>query len=116
MSIPRLTLLKQENGRALVSDPARDAQMVESILTFKKKLHNIVTLSFNSTTSFVNTIKEAFEDFINTRANKPAEMVAKHIDGLLKTSKGVTEEEIEVQLNECLGLFRFIQGQCFHVP
>ncbi len=84
--------------------------MVESILAFKAKLHNIVTVSFNSTTSFINTIKESFEDFINTRANKPAEMVAKHIDGLLKTSKGVTEEEIEVQLNECLGLFRFIQG------
>lgn len=89
--------------------------MVESILTFKKKLHNIIISSFNSTASFINTIKDAFEDFINTRANKPAEMVAKHIDGLLKTSKGVTEEEIETQLNECLGLFRFIQGAFYPI-
>jgi cullin-4 len=102
----------QTVGYTFVSDPSRDLQMVESVLNFKKKLDEIVEKSFQKLTLFTNTIKEAFEAFINRRANKPAEMIAKHVDGLLRTSKGLTEEEVESRLDQCLVLFRFIQGGC----
>ena len=84
--------------------------MVESILSFKSRMDTIVLKSFQYASSFSNTVKESFESFINTRANKPAEMIAKHIDGLLRSGKGMTEEEIENALDRCLVLFRFIQG------
>ena len=100
----------QTVGYTFVSDPSRDAQMVELTLSFKKKLDEVVDKSFHKSLLFTNTIKEAFEAFINRRANKPAEMIAKHVDGLLRTSKGLTEEEVESRLDQCLVLFRFIQG------
>jgi cullin-4 len=37
-------------------------------------------------------------------------MIAKHIDSLLRAVK-ITEEEVESSLEQCLALFRFIQGK-----
>lgn len=51
--------------------------MVQELLTFKDSLDNMVLLCCNKNDKFVQGVKEAFESFINTRLNKPAELIGK---------------------------------------
>ena len=102
---------QKETGESFIMDPSQDHQMVKMVISLKLQMDTIVSKSFDGAVSFSNTVKESFESFINKRANKPAEMIAKHIDGLLRTVKGITEEEMEKSLEQSLTLFRFIQGK-----
>lgn len=49
--------------------------MVQELLDFKEKMDNIVHKCFQSNEKFSNSLKEAFEQFINQRTNKPAELI-----------------------------------------
>ena len=49
--------------------------MVQELLDFKDKMDNIVNTCFYRNEKFANSLKEAFEAFINQRANKPAELI-----------------------------------------
>lgn len=49
--------------------------MVQELLDFKDKMDNIVNTCFHKREKFANSLKEAFEAFINQRANKPAELI-----------------------------------------
>jgi len=63
---------------------------------------------------FINTLKEAFEIFINRRHNKPAELIARFLDGVLKSgSKKVApaDGDVEQLIDRVLVLFRFVQGK-----
>lgn len=51
--------------------------MVQELLDFKDKMDNIVNTCFHKNEKFANSLKEAFEAFINQRANKPAELIGK---------------------------------------
>ena len=56
--------------------------------------------------------REAFENFINKRQNKPAEMIAKYIDTRLKSgNKESSEEELEKLMDKVMVIFRFIHGK-----
>ncbi|KAJ3048521.1 Cullin-4 [Rhizophlyctis rosea] len=101
----------RKTGLTHVSDPSRDATMVEDLLTFKSRCDEVLHKSFANDEHFSHSLKESFENFINKRQNKPAEMIAKFVDAKLKSGKGVTEEEVEGGLDRCLVLFRFIQGK-----
>ncbi|KAJ3105780.1 Cullin-4B [Phlyctochytrium planicorne] len=102
-----------ESGKAIVIDPSRDQDMVLSLLQLRLQIDTVVTESFANDPEMVRAVKESFENFINQRPNKPAEMIAKHIDGLLRASKGITEEEVENTLEKCLVLFRYINGTVY---
>lgn len=87
----------------------QDPQMIESLLSMKAKLDEILLKSFKGDSAFENALKESFEAFINQRSNKPAELVAKFVDAELKSgSKGKTEEELEANLDSALMLFRYL--------
>ena len=88
--------------------------MVEDLLLFKSRCDDVLHKSFANDEHFGHALKESFENFINKRQNKPAEMIAKFVDSKLKSGKGVTEEEVERDLDRCLVLFRFIQGTVSH--
>lgn len=49
--------------------------MVQELLDFKDKMDNIVCHCFLRNDKFANSLKEAFEHFVNQRANKPAELI-----------------------------------------
>lgn len=51
--------------------------MVQELLDFKDKMDNIVCTCFKKNEKFSNSLREAFEHFINQRANKPAELIGK---------------------------------------
>ena len=67
----------KKRGRTIVIDPEKDKTMVQELLDFKDMMDNIVATCFNKNEKFSNSLKEAFEHFINQRANKPAELIGK---------------------------------------
>ncbi|EJW88277.1 Cul4b protein [Wuchereria bancrofti] len=126
-------------GKALVMDVNRDKTLVADLLAMK---NNWITLTaglpvdlfetvkhagyfspeqlllphrrycFERNEKFIQAEKDSFDYFINTRPNKPAELVAKFMDSKLRSgNKGATEEEMENLMDEVIVLFRFIQGK-----
>lgn len=49
--------------------------MVQDLLDFKDKLDNIVRTCFDHNDKYLNSLREAFEFFVNQRSNKPAELI-----------------------------------------
>lgn len=47
------------------------------IADYKEKVDRIVIDCFQNVEAFSNKRKDAFEDFVNRRQNKPAELIAK---------------------------------------
>ncbi|KAF9580330.1 Cullin-4A, partial [Lunasporangiospora selenospora] len=102
----------KNTGKSLVIDPARDDNMVEELLKFKQSMDEVVNKCFQGSELFLHVLKECFESFINTRQNKPAELVAKYIDLRLRSgNKELSDEELESTLDRVLILFRYIQGK-----
>ncbi|XP_073989923.1 cullin 4 isoform X1 [Rhodnius prolixus] len=102
----------KKKGKTIVIDPEKDKTMVQELLDFKDKMDNIVNVCFKKNEKFSNSLKEAFEHFINQRTNKPAELIAKFVDGKLRAgNKEATEEELERLLDKIMVLFRFIHGK-----
>lgn len=96
-------------GRDYVTNPERDVFMVPTLLAFKDKLNIIVNKCFKDDIMFKDSLKEAFEFFINLRSNKPAELLAKYVDHKLKsTNKKFNEAQINEMLGKIIVLFRFI--------
>lgn len=102
----------KKKGRTIVIDPEKDRSMVQDLLDFKDKLDSIVHKCFNHNDKYVNSLREAFEYFVNQRSNKPAELIAKYVDMKLRSgNKEATEEELEQILDKIMVLFRFIHGK-----
>ncbi len=83
--------------------------MVQNLLRMKAALDEIWEKAFQRNETYGHALKEAFEHFINQRANKPAELIAKFLDQLLRSgSKGKSEEDLDANLERALLLFRYI--------
>ncbi|KAM9513841.1 cullin-4B-like isoform 2-T2 [Salvelinus alpinus] len=99
-------------GSTMVINPEKDKTMVQELLDFKDKVDHIIHICFMKNEKFVNAMKEAFETFINKRTNKPAELIAKHVDWKLRAgNKEATDEELEKMLDKIMIIFRFIYGK-----
>ena len=136
-----------QEGSLIVFDEKEESDMVLKLLDFKKSLDHFHKFSFHNNDNVGNGYHKSFEHFINltkkTDANwgtdnaKPGEMIAKHVDLLLKggvkaipklanakadPSKPAEEHdfddapadedaEINRHLSDALDLFRFVQGK-----
>eukprot|EP00897_Mesotaenium_endlicherianum_P001162 jgi/Mesen1/11046/ME000099S10492 len=99
-------------GQSIVADEEKERDLVPALLDLKARLDSLWVRSFQKNDLFANTLKDAFEHLINLRQNRPAELIAKFIDGKLRAgNKGTSEEELEGTLDKVLVLFRFIQGK-----
>jgi hypothetical protein len=134
-------------GSMIVFDEEKESDMVINLLDFKRRLDHISKFSFHASENLNNGLHKSFEHFINktkkTQANwdtdnaKPGEMIAKHVDLLLKggvkaipklmatkTDPSKNEEdhdfdespadedaEINLHLSHALDLFRFVHGK-----
>ncbi|CAG5989455.1 cullin-4B isoform 2-T2 [Menidia menidia] len=99
-------------GSTIVINSEKDKTMVQELLDFKDKVDHIIDVCFLKNEKFVNAMKEAFETFINKRPNKPAELIAKHVDSKLRAgNKEATDEELEKMLDKIMIIFRFIYGK-----
>jgi cullin-4 len=102
----------KKKGKVIVTSPEKDKTMVQELLDFKDQMDLVTNQCFNKNEKFTNSLKEAFEHFINQRANKPAELIAKFVDSKLRAgNKEATEEELEKLLDKIMVLFRFIHGK-----
>lgn len=102
----------KKRGKVIVTNPEKDKTMVQELLDFKDQMDLVVNQCFNKNDKFINSLKEAFEHFINQRPNKPAELIAKFVDSKLRAgNKESTEEELERLLDKIMVLFRFIHGK-----
>jgi cullin-4 len=99
-------------GVTIVNDMERDKQMVQDLLELKDKVEKIISESFKNESKFHDIVRESFENVINRRQNKPAELVAKYVDVQLRSgNKEWSDEELERLLDRVLVLFRYIHGK-----
>eukprot|EP00879_Flechtneria_rotunda_P031663 GHRR01034612.1.p1 GENE.GHRR01034612.1~~GHRR01034612.1.p1 ORF type:complete len:688 (+),score=269.23 GHRR01034612.1:951-3014(+) len=98
-------------GVVIVKDGLNDKEMVDRLLQLKAQLDEVLTNAFNNSPVFADQLTSAFQSAVNSRSNKPAELVAKYIDAKLRSSKGVGEGELEADLDRALVLFGYIQGK-----
>jgi cullin-4 len=100
----------RSSGVRLVKDEEKDKEMVERLLELKARLDEVLQRALQRSEPFSNSLKEAFESFINQRQSKPAELIAKFIDSQLRAgNKGQAEDALEGMLDKVLVLFRYIQ-------
>ncbi|KAJ2082433.1 hypothetical protein H4R24_001601 [Coemansia sp. RSA 988] len=102
----------RKTGLCLMQTPDLDAVLVDRLLELKQKLDTILREAFQNNARLVSALQGAFEAFINTRHNKPAQLIARQADQYLRPgSKHATGQDLGGFLDRVIGLFRFIQGK-----
>lgn len=126
----------KDQGTTIVTDLDRESEMVIRLLDLKSSLESILKASFSKNQDLTHAMRESFETFINEQRkgfgyknnSKPSEMIAKHMDLLLRTgiksiaagagaegeepkSMGDEDAQLSDQLDRALDLFRFIHGK-----
>jgi cullin-4 len=66
----------------------------------QEKMEDVLKKSFGNQDSFRVTLKSSFENFINLRQNKPAELLAKFVDKKMRGEKGLNDGDVEVTLDK----------------
>ncbi|KAI3399399.1 hypothetical protein diail_7126 [Diaporthe ilicicola] len=135
----------QQAGGRIVNDTEKGDEMVIRLLEFRRSMDTMIRDAFGGDEVFTYSLREAFTVFINdkktssswgTGTSKVGEMIAKHIDMLLRggikalpkslisdskdrseaersgqASTGDEDAELDRQLDAALELFRFIEGK-----
>ncbi|KAH9963578.1 Cullin-4B [Russula dissimulans] len=95
----------------IVRDVANDEDMVGRLLAFKSNAslaHSFVVSSSSLSKDLQYALHDAFSDGFKKRRNKPAEMIARHIDKLMRKGQGsASDESFNEQLDAALALYRF---------
>lgn len=97
-------------GSVIISKLDNDKNMIQELLDFKTKVDAIVTGPFQNNQGLQEIVRYAFSQFINRRQNKPAELLAKYVDTILR-SKLTSECETEDILMKVMVIFRLVQGK-----
>ena len=86
---------------------------VEAILEFKRKLDEILNNCFQSNYVLKNSLHYAFEDFVNIKTNKVAELTSKYFDNILQKAHkmNMDEESVEKLLDDALCVFKYISAK-----
>eukprot|EP01091_Cochliopodium_minus_P009320 TRINITY_DN2276_c0_g1_i1.p1 TRINITY_DN2276_c0_g1~~TRINITY_DN2276_c0_g1_i1.p1 ORF type:complete len:796 (+),score=256.91 TRINITY_DN2276_c0_g1_i1:88-2388(+) len=98
-------------GLEMVNDQNKEETLVQELLLFKEKLTNIVSSSFLNDPLFKETLRSGFIYFINSRANKVAELIAMESENYLKGGSKMGEEELERKLDDLISLLSFVNGK-----
>lgn len=96
----------------IVKDTEHEEDMVERMLTFKTFADSALRTSFVSSLapnpSFSYALTDAFTLGFKARRNKPAELIARHLDKLMRRGQRDTSDaEWESLLEKVLALYRF---------
>jgi len=82
----------KHQGSAIVVNPEKDSTMVNELLEFKQKIDEIMKKCFENNRVLGDAVHDAFKYFINIRKNRPAELIAKHVDQMMRSgNKGTVE-------------------------
>lgn len=117
-------------------DTAQDDSMVDRLLSLKRFIDQLISVAFTKDTvavfyegnqsninenntsatrrrpasnrEFEYAAIDAFSSGFKSRKNKPAEMIAKHLDrAMRKGQRGKKDEDFQAELDAVLGLYRF---------
>ncbi|KAI9566965.1 Cullin family-domain-containing protein [Boletus coccyginus] len=96
----------------IIKDTEHEDDMVERILAFKTFADHTLQTSFVSSSapnsSFSYALSDAFTFGFKARRNKPAELIARHLDKLMRHGqRGISDVEWESLLEKVLALYRF---------
>ncbi|BES92469.1 unnamed protein product [Nesidiocoris tenuis] len=92
-------------------------QFVESMLSVHKKYKQLIQDVFQSDQAFMSALDKACSYVINHRPNskmpcRSPELLAKYCDSLLKkSSKGLSESEIDDKLSNSITIFKYIDDK-----
>ena len=74
--------------------------MVLELLEFKLKIDKVMKWCFESNREITDSVHDAFKHFINIRKNRPAELIAKYVDYLMKSgNKGKPNQSDHISEN-----------------
>ncbi|KAI2798019.1 hypothetical protein RDWZM_000379 [Blomia tropicalis] len=100
-------------GRTMVqvacSDQEREKTLIQDLIDFKDRMDKLVQDCYSANERFINSLKEAFENFINICTNKMAELIAKYVDDKLRQVK--EDDGFDNLLDKVMVMFRFIHGK-----
>lgn len=86
--------------------------MIERLIAFQTAVDKVTIESFDHEHDLTRVAREAFASFVNSRKNKPAEMIAKFIDQKMKLgNKAMSDEDLNTAFDQVLRLFRYCQGK-----
>jgi hypothetical protein len=101
-----------DSGTEIVSSREHDDTLIKSLLAMKDSVLDLVKSSFDDAEPFRLAMREAFETFIRVRQNKVAELLAKHLDGLLRLGqKEVAEPDMDNAIERAMKLFNFVPAK-----
>ncbi len=100
----------KQRGNALINESELS---VEKILEYKGKLEGILNKCFQKNVSLKSAMQFAFEDCVNVKTNKIAELSSKYIDELLKNAHKISanDQEVEEKLDDAISIFRFLSAK-----
>ncbi|XP_024638917.1 cullin-3A [Medicago truncatula] len=103
----------RESLKQLLTDLERlddiHVEFVQRLLDEKDKYDKIISLGFNEDNFFQNALNSSFEFFINLNPCSPEYISLFVDDKLRKELKGVSEDDVEITLENVTTLFRYLQ-------
>lgn len=81
-----LSIYTKRFGTQIVSNTHESSkkEMVPQLLKFKKDMDRILCEAFRKDEDFDRSVRDAFDSFINSRENRPAELMARYVDFQLR--------------------------------
>ncbi|KAJ2556623.1 hypothetical protein EV175_001883 [Coemansia sp. RSA 1933] len=102
----------KKTGMRMVQAPEIDVSLVSTLVEFKRKLDGILHGPFQKHTRLANAQRKAFEEFVNSRRNKPIQLLAKYVDQCMRpNSKVASEDDLDTLFDQVVALFMFMQGK-----
>ncbi|WFD00051.1 hypothetical protein MYAM1_002797 [Malassezia yamatoensis] len=100
----------QQAGMQLMQ--GSEDSLIDSLLTFYTSMQHIIASSFQGNSAMSHAMRDAFENVVNARDSKPAELLARYIDVKLRAGNTIMSD---AELNQCmtqvLALFRFLRDK-----
>lgn len=93
------------------TDPAHEKGTVAALLDCRRRLDTILCGAFESKEAFAQALKTAFENALNGRGNRPAELLAKHVDAQLRSGAGKDGMDAETSIGVAMKLFSYLHAK-----
>ncbi|KAJ2655745.1 hypothetical protein IWW48_005380 [Coemansia sp. RSA 1200] len=102
----------KKTGMRMVQAPEVGVSLIPNLLEFKRKLDNILYGSFQKHPILTSTLRKAFEEFVNSRRNKPVQLLAKYIDQYMRpSSRTALEDDMDTLFGRLVSLLMLMQGK-----
>mmetsp|Transcript_6817 Transcript_6817/g.11308 ORF Transcript_6817/g.11308 Transcript_6817/m.11308 type:complete len:677 (+) Transcript_6817:301-2331(+) len=88
-----------------------DRDTVSQLLVLQDKVDTILKQAFCNSDDFRNCLKLSFEHVVNMKQGRMAELIARYVDRKLRGEKGVTDFEVESNLEKVIKIFQHLQGK-----